>query len=109
MLVVLPIVFALISAFKDSTELGQKTRKWWKTHVSRDRHAAKAAAEQDLDQSLIISPQRIQQEYTQGFNRYGQRFRVGDGERIFELIYNYLVFYYSVLKVELHGRIADEL
>ena len=82
MLIVLPIVAALISAFKDSTELGQKTRKWWKTHVSKDRHALKAAAENDLDQSLIIGPQRIRQEYKEGFNRYGQRFRVGDGKQI---------------------------
>ena len=79
-LIILPIVAALISAFKDSTELGQKTRAWWKTHWGKDRYAQKATADPALDQSLTVNPERIWREYTGNVQKYGPQFKIGDGK-----------------------------
>ena len=78
-LVILPIVAALISAFKDSTDLGDKARNWWKKHWGKERYALKAAADSALDQSLSINPVRIQEAYSENVQRYGIRFAMGDG------------------------------
>ena len=90
-LVILPIVATLISAFKDSTDLGLKAREWWKRHWGKERYALKATADQALERSLTDNPQRIWREYTDNVQRYGQRFRIGDGEPCTLLAY-YLDF-----------------
>ena len=79
-LLVLPIVIALISAFNDGSELGIKARDWWKKRWGKDRYALKATADPALDQSLSISPVRIQQAYSSNAQRYGMRFATGDGK-----------------------------
>ena len=78
-LIILPIVAALISAFNDGNELGQKARAWWRKHWGKDKYALKATADSALDVSLAQSPGQIRQAYADGMARYGRRFNVGDG------------------------------
>ncbi|MCJ1397753.1 hypothetical protein MMC11_000949 [Xylographa trunciseda] len=98
-LIILPIVAALISAFKDSTELGQKTREWWKTHWGKDRYAQKATADSALDQSLTVNPGRIWREYTDNVQRYGPQFKIGDDVARMELMWCLLDMHRDMLNV----------
>ncbi|MCJ1323134.1 hypothetical protein MMC15_008487 [Xylographa vitiligo] len=98
-LIILPIVAALISAFKDSTELGQKTRAWWKTHWGKDRYAQKATADPALDQSLTVNPERIWREYTGNVQKYGPQFKIGDDVARMELMWCLLDMHRDMLNV----------
>ncbi|MCJ1435213.1 hypothetical protein MMC27_004585 [Xylographa pallens] len=107
-LIILPIVAALISAFKDSTELGQKTREWWKKHWGKDRDAQKARADSALDQSLTVNPEHIWRGYTDNVQRFGPQFRIGDDVARMELMWCLLDMHRDMLnvyKLILHDRI----
>ncbi|MCJ1282931.1 hypothetical protein MMC26_002257 [Xylographa opegraphella] len=98
-LIILPIVAALISAFKDGTDLGQKTRDWWKRHWGKEQNAQKATAESELAQSLTVNPGRIWRGYTDNVQRYGPQFKIGDDVARMELMWCLLDMHRDMLSV----------